>query len=403
MYKIQTLNNIAPVGLEKLPKGEFEITNKDENPDAILVRSYDMHQMTLNDNLLAIARAGAGTNNIPIERCTKKGIPVFNTPGANANAVKELVLTGLLISSRKVIDGANWTQTLRDHEDVEKAVEAGKKQFAGPEIAGKTLGVIGLGAIGVLVANAALDLGMEVIGYDPYLSIDSAWNLSSAVKHASRLETVVRQCDYITLHIPLNDKTKHTFNKELFAETKRGVRLLNFARGELVDTEALKEAIKDGIVARYVVDFPSADVLGIENVIVTPHLGASTPESEENCAAMAAEELREYLRYGNIKNSVNFPNCAVPYTGKPRIAVSHKNQVNMIGLLSAVLTKYDINIDNMVNKSKGELAYNLIICDDMKGKEQELLKDLYNIPSVLKVRILNLDGSPEGGMEYGDH
>ncbi len=402
MYRIKTLNNIAPIGLEKLPKGEFEITDTEINPEGILIRSYDMHSVVLNSNLLAVARAGAGTNNIPVERCTKMGIPVFNTPGANANAVKELVLTGLLVSSRKVIDGANWTQSLRDNEDVEKAVEAGKKQFVGPEIAGKTLGVIGLGAIGVLVANAALDLGMEVIGYDPYLSIDSAWNLSSAVKHASRLETIVRQCDYITLHIPLNDKTKHTFNKELFAEAKRGVRLLNFARGELVDTDALKEAVKDGIVARYVVDFPSADILGIDNVIVTPHLGASTPESEENCAAMAAEELREYLRYGNIKNSVNFPNCAVPYSGKPRVVVSHKNQVNMIGLLSSALTKYEINIDNMVNKSKGELAYNIIVCDDMMGKEKELIEDLYKIPSVLKVRILNLDGSLEGGIEYGD-
>lgn len=389
MYNIKTLNNISAVGLGKLPQGEFQISDTITNPDGILVRSFDMHGMELNDNLLAVARAGAGTNNIPIDECTQQGIPVFNTPGANANAVKELVLTGLFISSRRVIDGANWVQSLQGTENVEKAVEAGKKQFIGPEIAGKKLGVIGLGAIGVLVANAALDLGMEVIGYDPFLSIDSAWNLSSTAKHASSLEEVVSQSDYITLHIPLNEKTKYTFDKHLFAETKRGVRLLNFARGGLVETEALKEALEKGIVSRYVLDFPSEDLLGVENVIVTPHLGASTPESEENCAAMAAEEIREYLRYGNIKNSVNFPNCSVPHTGKPRVAVSHKNIVNMIGSLSSVFTKYEINIDNMVNKSKGELAYNLIVCDDLKGKEKEIVEEIYQINSVIKVRVFN--------------
>lgn len=388
MYNIRTLNQISHIGLTKLPKSEFNISDTEENPDGIIVRSFDMHSMDLYENLLAVARAGAGTNNIPIEKCTERGIPVFYTPGANANAVKELVLTGLLISSRKVLEGVSWTQTLIDSDNVEKDAEAGKKQFIGPEISGKRLGVIGLGAIGVLVANAALDLGMEVIGYDPYLSIESAWHLSSSVKHATTLEEVVSQSDYITLHIPLNDKTKHTFNKDLFAATKRGARLMNFARGELVDVKALKCAIREGIISKYIVDFPSKEVLGIDKVMVTPHLGASTPESEENCAMMAAVAIREYLKYGNIKYSVNFPNCYIDYSGKPRITISHRNIVNMIGQLGAVFTKYSINIDNMINKSKGNLAYNIIVCDSLNGKERELIEDLYCIESVIKVRVL---------------
>lgn len=387
MFKIRALNNISEEGISKLTKQDMMIANDEPNPDAIIVRSFNMHDMELNDNLLAIARAGAGTNNIPVERCTQMGIPVFNTPGANANAVKELVLAGLLASSRRIIAGANWTQTLKGCKDVEKAVEAGKKQFTGPEIAGKKLGIIGLGAIGVRVANAAVDLGMEVIGYDPFLTIESAWHLSSTVKHVDTLEELVGQCDYISLHVPLNEYTRNTFNKALFAVTKPGLRLLNFARGGLVETEALKEAIEKGIVTRYIVDFPSEDVLGIEHVIVTPHLGASTPESEENCARMAAEELKGYLRYGNIRNSVNFPDCYVHYTGKPRLAISHKNVVNMIGQLGAVFTKYSINIDNMVNKSKGDLAYNIIVCDSFDGHEKELVEDLYKIKSVIKVRV----------------
>lgn len=388
MYTIRTLNNISNTGLSKLPPEEFTIDAEANNPEGIILRSFDMHQMELPEALLGVARAGAGTNNIPIEKCSEKGIPVFNTPGANANAVKELVLAGLLVSSRKIIDGAKWVQTLKDSEDVEKAVEAAKKQFTGPEIAGKTLGVIGLGAIGVQVANAALDLNMDVIGYDPYLTLESAWHLSASVDKAETLEELVSKSDYITIHIPLNDKTKHTFNKALFAATKKGARLLNFARAGLVDHEALKEAIDAGIIARYITDFPTADLLGIENVIVTPHLGASTPESEENCAEMAAVELREYLRYGNIRNSVNFPGCIVPYSGKPRIAISHSNIVNMIGQLGAVFTKHHINIDKMVNNSKGELAYNIIVCDNLPEDENKLIQDLYAIPSVRRVRLL---------------
>lgn len=389
MYTIKTLNNIAANGLAKLPEEHFTIDNNADDPAGIILRSFDMHKMELNPNLLAVARAGAGTNNIPVDKCTEMGIPVFNTPGANANAVKELVLLALLASSRRIIAGANWVQE-QAFENLEKAVEAGKKQFTGPEIAGKTLGVIGLGAIGVLVANAALDLGMDVIGYDPFLSLESAWHLSPSVEREESIEDVVAKADYITLHIPLNDKTKNTFDAKLFAQTKPGARLLNFARGGLVDNAALKDAIEKGIIARYMTDFPSEELLGDPwNIIVTPHLGASTPESEENCAIMAAQEMREYLTYGNIKNSVNFPRCEVPYNGKPRIAISHKNIVNMIGQLGAVFTKYHVNIDKLVNNSKGELAYNIIVCDNLPENRQAMIDDLYAINTVLKVRILD--------------
>lgn len=392
MYTIKTLNQISQTGLSKLPEAEFHIDPEATRPEGIILRSFDMHSMELNDNLLGVARAGAGTNNIPIDKCTEMGIPVFNTPGANANAVKELVLAGLLVSSRRIINGAQWVQTLAGNENVEKAVEAGKKQFIGPEIAGKTIGVIGLGAIGVLVANAALDLGMDVIGYDPFLTLEAAWHLSASVDKAETLEELVSKSDYITIHIPLNDKTRNTFDEKLFAVTKKGARLLNFARGGLVDNEALKDAIEKGIIARYITDFPDETLLGNENIIVLPHLGASTPESEENCAEMAAVELREYLRYGNIRNSVNFPGCIVPYSGKPRIAISHSNIVNMIGQLGAVFTKHHINIDKMVNNSKGELAYNIIVCDNLPENVNELVDDLYAIHSVKKVRVLNQEG-----------
>lgn len=392
MYTIKTLNQISQAGLSKLPETEFHIDPEAARPEGIILRSFDMHSMELNDNLLGVARAGAGTNNIPIDKCTEMGIPVFNTPGANANAVKELVLAGLLVSSRRIINGAQWVQTLAGNENVEKAVEACKKQFIGPEIAGKTIGVIGLGAIGVLVANAALDLGMDVIGYDPFLTLEAAWHLSASVDKAETLEELVSKSDYITIHIPLNDKTRNTFDEKLFAVTKKGARLLNFARGGLVDNEALKDAIEKSIIARYITDFPDETLLGNENIIVLPHLGASTPESEENCAEMAAVELREYLRYGNIRNSVNFPGCIVPYSGKPRIAISHSNIVNMIGQLGAVFTKHHINIDKMVNNSKGELAYNIIVCDNLPENVNELVDDLYAIHSVKKVRVLNQEG-----------
>lgn len=388
MYTIRTLNNISSVGLAKLENGRCKIDPDALDPHGILLRSYDMHNMEFGENLLGVARAGAGTNNVPIERCSEKGIPVFNAPGGNANAVKELVLAGLLLSSRKIVPGINWVEQQGDAENLDKTVEAGKKNFIGPEISGKTLGIFGLGAIGVLVANAAIDLGMDVIGYDPFLSLESAWHMSPSVERAESMEDMVANCDYITMHVPLTDKTKHTYNKALFDVTKKGARLLNFARGGLVDTSALKDALDKGILSYYICDFPEKEFLNDPRVIATPHLGASTPESEDNCAKMAARELREYLYYGNVKNSVNFPNCMVPYSGKPRISISHRNMVNMIGQLGMVLTKHNINIDKLVNNSKGELAYNIIVCDSLPENEDALLADLYAIPSVIRVRLL---------------
>ena len=390
MFTIKTLNAISPVGLAKLNKNLFDVSVDTDAPDGILVRSADLLNTTFNDNLLAIARAGAGVNNIPLDRCSEQGIVVFNTPGANANAVAELVIGMLIAGSRNVATAAQWCQGLTGDPAMAKTVEKGKKKFVGNEIKGKTLGVIGLGAIGVQVANAALDLGMEVIGYDPFLSLESAWHLSPNVVHEESMEELVAKADYITLHIPLNDKTRNTFDEKLFAATKPGARLLNFARGGLVDNAALKKAIADGIIARYMTDFPSEDLLGDPaNIIVTPHLGASTPESEENCAIMAAQEIREYLTHGNIKNSVNFPNCVVPYNGKPRITVCHQNIVNMIGQLGAVFTKYSVNIDKLVNNSKGDLAYNIVVCDNLPENIDDMIKDLYAINTVLKVRILD--------------
>lgn len=388
MYQIRTLNAISEAGLSKLPKEIYKVSDKIENPDGLIVRSFNMHEMELPKSLLAVARAGAGTNNIPIERCSENGIVVFNTPGANANAVKELVLTALLISSREVVDGIAWTKSLKGQTGIEKIVEKGKKQFVGPEIKGKKLGVIGLGAIGVLVANAAQGLGMNVLGYDPFLNVDSAWSLSREVQRAFSVEEVVSQCDYITLHIPLNEKTRHMVGKEIFACMKKGTRLLNFSRGELVDIEALKGAIQEGTVSIYVTDFPNEDLLEIENVLCTPHLGASTPESEENCAEMAVKELRNYLEYGNIKNSVNFPNCNMNYDGKIRVSIVHKNVPSMVSDIAAVFSKECINIANMVNNSKGIWAYTLIDCDELKGNGEKLIQELEQIKTVVCARIV---------------
>lgn len=388
VYDILTLNAISEKGLNKLPEENFRIGDDTENPEGIILRSFSMHDMELPESLLAIARAGAGTNNIPIDRCSENGIVVFNTPGANANAVKELVLTGLFISSRKVVDGIAWTKTLKGKPDIDKLVEKGKKNFVGPEIKGKTLGVIGLGAIGVLVANAAKGLGMEVLGYDPFLSVDAAWSLSSSVIKGTSIENVVSQCDYITLHIPLNNKTENMYNDELFKYTKTGAKLLNFARGELVDQKALKNAINSGIISTYVTDFPTDEIMEMENVIVTPHLGASTPESEENCAEMAAKELKHFLNYGNIKNSVNFPNCIIPYDGKCRVSIAHKNVPNMVSSIASVFSKEGINIDNMMNKSKGNWAYTLIDADELKGSGPQLVKQLKEINGVVKARVV---------------
>ena len=387
MFNILTLNKIAKCGLDQL-NDNYKITD-DANVDAdgIILRSFKMHDMELPESLKAVARAGAGTNNIPIDKCSEKGIVVFNTPGANANAVKELVIAGMLLASRDVIGGVAWANTLTG-DDVDKQVEKGKSNFAGCEIKGKTLGIIGLGAIGILVANAAYALGMEVIGYDPYLSVDSALKLSRHVKKANSPEEVYAAADYITIHVPLMDSTRNTINAETIAQMKDGVIILNFARGGLVNTADLKEAIENGIITEYITDFPDADVIALDNVICIPHLGASTPESEENCAEMAAIELKQYIEYGNIKNSVNFPACSIPYTGKARIAVLHENIKGMVGAISNVLSDEGLNIDNMVNKSKGEWAYTLIDLDTFNGRANEVVEKLNAVEGIRKTRIV---------------
>ena len=388
MYNVLTLNSISEVGLSKLNPKKYIIGDDIKDPEGIILRSYDMHEMELPDSLAAVARAGAGTNNIPIDKCSEKGIVVFNTPGANANAVKELVLTGIFLSSRKIVEGIEWAKELKGKDNVDKLVEKGKGQFTGPEIMGKKLGVIGLGAIGVLVANAAISLGMEVYGYDPFLSVDSAWSLSSKVKRAGTREELVAACDYITIHVPLNDSTRGMYNKDLFDITKPGARLLNFARGGLVDTAALKEALEKGTITEYITDFPDAEVINLDHVICIPHLGASTPESEENCAEMAAMELKQYLEYGNIKNSVNFPSCSIPYTGKARLAILHRNVKGMVGAVANAISDEGHNIDNMVNNNKGEYAYTLIDVDTFNGKGQEIADRLSKVDGIVKVRIV---------------
>ncbi len=388
MYNILTLNAISPKGLDKLPGENFAVSGDIANPDGIIVRSADMHEYNFPDSLLCVARAGAGTNNIPLDKCAEKGIVVFNTPGANANAVKELVIAALLLASRKIVEASEWTKTLKGQPDMDKLVESGKKKFAGPEITGKKLGVLGLGAIGVLVANAALALGMEVIGYDPYLSVQSAWHISGQVELAKSIEEVVSQSDYVTIHTPLNDSTKGMVNAELLKKFKKGARLINIARGGLVDPVAVAEALDNGILAKYVADFAAEELLGKENVIILPHLGASTPESEENCAVMAAQELKEYIEYGNIKNSVNFPNCEAPYTGKARVTIAHRNIPNMVGSITAIFAKENLNIDNMINKSRGDWAYTIIDFDSLGDKHDSLLNELKGLKGVVKPRIV---------------
>ena len=387
MAQILLLNKIAKIGLDRFPEG-YVYGEDIQNPDGVLVRSAAMHDMELPESLLAIARAGAGTNNIPIPKCTEQGIGVFNTPGANANAVKELVIAGLLLASRKIVPAIQWSSTLKGEGDgVPKLVEKGKSQFAGPEIEGKTLGVIGLGAIGILVANAASALGLNVIGYDPYLSVDAAWGMSRAVKHAKSLDEIYEQSDYITIHVPLNDDTRDTVCKETLAKMKDGVRILNFARGELVNTPDILEATASGKVACYVTDFPNEALLDQENVITIPHLGASTPESEDNCAVMAAKELREYIENGNIKNSVNFPNISEPRTTAVRICILHKNVPNMIGQITKIFADQGINIDHFANKSKGENAYSVLDIES-DNVTDETVTALNQIDGVFKIRVI---------------
>ena len=383
MFNILTLNKIAKCGLDQL-NDNYKITD-DANVDAdgIILRSFKMHDMELPESLKAVARAGAGTNNIPIDKCSEKGIVVFNTPGANANAVKELVIAGMLLASRDVIGGVAWANTLTG-DDVDKQVEKGKSNFAGCEIKGKTLGIIGLGAIGILVANAAYALGMEVIGYDPYLSVDSALKLSRHVKKANSPEEVYAAADYITNHVPLMDSTRNTINAETIAQMKDGVIILNFARGGLVNNADIKKALADGKVAKYVVDFADSETVNQPGIINIPHLGASTAESEDNCAVMAAQELADYLENGNILNSVNFPNCSLPEDNVGRIAIAHKNIPNVIAKFTEALSS--VNISDMINKSKGELAYTIINTDH--AIPAEAIEKLNQIDAVIRVRVI---------------
>lgn len=385
MFDILTLNKIAKCGLDKFDEN-YNVSDNCENPDGIILRSFSMHDMELGSNLKGVARAGAGVNNIPIDKCTENGIVVFNTPGANANAVKELVLLGLLISSRKVVNGIEWAKTLSGSgAEVPKAVEKGKSSYVGPEIQGKTLGVIGLGAIGAMVANAAVALGMKVIGFDPFMTVDAAWRLSSAVVHAASMDEVFENSDYITLHMPANDSTNGTINSETLAKMKDGVRVLNFARGSLVNDAHLAVALEEGKVACYVTDFPNDAVLSMENVIAIPHLGASTPESEDNCAKMAAAELRDFLENGNIKNSVNYPDCELARSGV-RITVTHKNVPSMLSSLSTIVADKGINIVNMLNKSKKENAYTII---DIEGTADDSIIDaITSVDGVYSARII---------------
>lgn len=387
MHKILTLNKIAAIGLDRLPRDAYETASEITNPDGILVRSQDMHNFDFPTSLLAVARAGAGTNNIPIPKATEKGIVVFNTPGANANAVKELVLAAMLLSSRRISQGLAWSQSLKGKGDeVPELVEKGKSQFVGPEIEGKTLGVIGLGAIGVLIANAAAALGVKVIGYDPYVSVEAAWKLNTTVKKATSLDALVAESDFITIHVPLTPETKGLFNKERLARTKKGARIINLSRSGLVDNTAIKAELASGRLGGYVTDFPEEDLLGVDNILCVPHLGASTPEAEDNCAVMAADQIREYLERGNIKNSVNFPAADLPPTGKTRITVANKNVPNMVGQITAVLAKHKLNIEDMLNKNKGEVAYNII---DVSGEIPTTLKaELTGIEGVLLVRVI---------------
>lgn len=386
MYNIQTLNKISKYGTDNFDTAKYTVADEVQNPDAIMVRSAAMHDMEFGDNLLAIARAGAGVNNIPVDKCAETGICVFNTPGANANAVKELVIAGLLLTSRKIPDAMIWAQGLKGNgAEVGKMVEKGKSQFAGPEIMGKTLGVVGLGAIGALVANAAIALGMKVVGYDPFLSVKAALSLDPSVKTVSDVKELYAASDYITIHVPFNADTKGTINADAIANMKDGVRILNFARGELVDNAAILSATESGKVSAYITDFPNDEVLGAKNVIAVPHLGASTPESEDNCAKMAALELIDYIENGNIKNSVNYPDASMNAAGT-KICVMHKNVPAVISALTAALGDAGINIDNMLNKSKKDYAYTLI--DAAGAVSDDVVSKLCAVENVIKVRVI---------------
>lgn len=386
MYQYHCLNAISAAGLEVFDEN---YTKKEtmEGADAVLVRSAAMHDMEFDENLKVIARAGAGVNNIPLGKCADQGIVVFNTPGANANAVKELVLAGMFLASRDIIGGANWVQSERQNDDISKLTEKEKKRFAGHELQGKKLGVIGLGAIGVQVANAAVHLGMEVYGYDPYISVKAAWSLSRHINHIKDVEDIYKNCDFITIHVPLMDSTKKMINKEAIGQMKDGVVMMNFARDLLVDEEAMVEALRDGKVKHYVTDFPNPTIAGVKGAIVTPHLGASTVESEDNCAAMAASEIRNYLENGNIINSVNYPNCDMGPAGEfARVAICHKNLKNMLNQFTGIMTEEGLNIEHLTNASRENYAYSMF--DLSENPSEEAIEKLKKIEGVLKVRVI---------------
>ena len=386
MYKYKCLNPIAKFGLDHFTR-EYVQVEELEEADALLVRSAAMHDMELPKNLHTIARAGAGVNNIPLGKCAEQGIVGFNTPGANANGVKELVIAGLLMASRDIIGGVNWVQSERQNEEIAKLSEKQKKQFAGHEIQGKKLGIIGLGAIGVQVANTATHLGMEVLGYDPYISVEAAWNLSRNIRHITNVDDIYRECDYITIHVPLLESTKKMLNQDAINRMKEGVVVLNFARDLLVDEDAMVMALRTGKVKRYVTDFPNPVTAGAKGTIVIPHLGASTEEAEENCARMAVKEVRCYLEHGNIKNSVNYPDCDMGVPSYPaRIAICHKNVKNMLNKFTVILGEENHNIGNMTNKSRGDYAYSMF---DLENRvSPELIRKLEALPGVLKVRVI---------------
>lgn len=383
--KVKLLNKIAKVGLDQFD-ANYECSEDFQDYDAIMVRSAKLHDVEFSKDLKCIARAGAGVNNIPLDRCSEEGIVVFNTPGANANAVKELVIAALVLSGRKIAQGINWVKSIADDDDLSKQIEKGKSNFVGPEIAGKKLGVIGLGAIGVQVANAAAAMDMEVYGYDPYISVQAAWTLKARINHAKDLKTIFEECDYITVHVPYSEATKNIVNAEAFDQMKDGVRILNFARNGLIDEDALVKALASGKVGGYITDFPSKELLQFDNVLGVPHLGASTPESEENCAVMAANEIRDYLENGNITHSVNMPDIQMAQEAKNRLCIINKNIPNMVGEMTTKLANVGINIENMANKAKKDYAYTILETNDEIS--QDLLDKLAAQDGIKSVRLI---------------
>jgi len=384
MFRIQTLNKISPLGLELFPRDKYEVASDIPNPDAVLVRSADMNSADIPASVLAIARAGAGYNNIPVQKCSEKGVVVFNTPGANANAVKELTLAALLIASRDIVGGINWTASVADKADVSDLVEKEKSKFTGPELKGKTLGVVGLGAIGVMVANDAIALGMDVIGYDPYISVDAAWNLSREVVRADTLESLLAKSDYITLHLPLGETTKGLLDAEKFRIIKKDARVINFSRNALVKDKDIIDALDAGKISAYVTDFPNQELLACKKVIGIPHLGASTPEAEDNCAIMAVKQIIDYLETGTIRNSVNFPRCKLEQHAASRLLVVNKNIPNMVGQITTILAGSNINITDLINHHRDDYAYNII--DTEQQLSAPVLDKIRKVDGIIRVR-----------------